>query len=101
MRVAVIDIGKPGKNLGWAMDKPDDGGENIDECVEAIGAALDGEAVALGFEAPQFVPMRHDPMRLTAGRKGESGIRPANTNVLRQRWRNRARHIVGRSTLCP
>ncbi len=31
--------------------------------------------VALGFEAPQFVPIRRDPMKLTSARKGE-GSRP-------------------------
>jgi hypothetical protein len=24
MRVAVIDVGTPGKNLGWAVDEPDE-----------------------------------------------------------------------------
>jgi hypothetical protein len=24
MRVAVIDVGKPGRNLGWAIDEPDE-----------------------------------------------------------------------------
>jgi hypothetical protein len=73
MRVAVIDIGKPGKNLGWAMDAPYVEGQDIDDCIATIGAALDKGPVALGFEAPQFVPLRRDPMKLTAGRQGESG----------------------------
>ena len=30
-----------------------------------------GQPVALGFEAPQFVPVRRDPMKLTSSRKGE------------------------------
>ena len=30
-----------------------------------------GRLVALGFEAPQFVPVRSDPMKLTSSRKGE------------------------------
>ena len=73
MRVAVIDIGKPGKNLGWAIDDPNKQGDDIDECIEELSAALSAGAVGLGFEAPQFVPVRHDPMTLTAGRHGEFG----------------------------
>ena len=73
MRVAVIDIGKPGRNLGWAMDNPIEDGTDIDECVGALATALRDGPVALGFEAPQFVPFRHDPTKLTAGRKGEFG----------------------------
>ena len=40
MRVAVIDIGKPGKNLGWAMDQPEIAGVDLDECVATLAAAL-------------------------------------------------------------
>ena len=29
MRVAVIDIGKPGKNLGWAIDDPNKQGDDM------------------------------------------------------------------------
>jgi hypothetical protein len=73
MRVAVIDIGKPGKNLGWAIDEPHDEGTDLDECIDKLIASLDEGPVALGFEAPQFVPIRHNPLTLTAGRKGEFG----------------------------
>jgi hypothetical protein len=73
MRVAVIDIGKPGKNLGWAIDEPGDEGRDLDECIAALAEALRKDALALGFEAPQFVPVRHDPMALTRARQGESG----------------------------
>jgi hypothetical protein len=73
MRVAVIDIGTPGKNLGWAIDGPDDGGTDLDLCVETLIDSLRSGPVALGFEAPQFVPLRRDPKTLTAAREGESG----------------------------
>jgi hypothetical protein len=73
MRVAVIDIGKPGKNLGWAIDEPDGEGTDLDACIDTLAASLSADAVALGFEAPQFVPMRPDPLKLTAGRNGEFG----------------------------
>ena len=41
MHVAVIDIGKPGKNFGWSMVGPRPSeGKDIDHCVEALGSAL-------------------------------------------------------------
>ncbi|SRR5258708_9513302 len=73
MRVAVIDIGKPGTNLGWAIDEPDDGDDDLDKCIETLIDSLGKGPVALGFEAPQFVPIRHNPATLTAGREGEFG----------------------------
>jgi hypothetical protein len=74
MNVAVIDIGKPGANFGWAMVGDTAGeGVDIDLCVETLAAALRIGPLALGFEAPMFVPLRNDPTRLTAARKGDSG----------------------------
>lgn len=73
MRVAVIDVGKPGRNLGWAIDEPDEQGTDLDACIETLIVSLDKGPVALGFEAPQFVPIRHDPLALLAGRKGDFG----------------------------
>lgn len=77
MRVAVIDIGKPGRNLGWAIDDPKRNGTDLDGCIEELVAALDEDALALGFEAPQFVPVRHDQNRLLEARQGETGSRLA------------------------
>lgn len=73
--VAVIDIGKPGKSLGWYLDGPQiREGVDIDDCTRALAQALldDGE-LALGFEAPLFVPRRDDPLKLLNARAGESG----------------------------
>ena len=56
MRVTVIDIGKPGKNLGWTIDEPIEDGTGLDECIDALAVALGQRALALGFEAPQFSP---------------------------------------------
>ena len=96
MRVAVIDIGKPGKNLGWAMDQPDLAGVDLDECVGAIAAALRIGPVALGFEAPQFVPLRDDPMVLTAGRTGEFGPGQPTRTFSASAGVNGACHIASR-----
>jgi hypothetical protein len=70
MRVAAIDIGKP-SNIGWAIDQPAATGTNLDRCVDELASALAAGPVALGFEAPQFVPLRDDPMLLTKARPGE------------------------------
>ncbi len=73
MRVAVIDIGRPGTNLGWAIDDPKRSGTDLDDCIEVLAAALREDALALGFEAPQFVPVRHDQNTLLKARSGETG----------------------------
>jgi hypothetical protein len=75
MHIAVVDIGKPGKSFGWSMFGPRPSeGNNIDSCVEALAAALKGGALALGFEAPMFVPLRQVPSALLAARNGECGV---------------------------
>src|SRR5882724_2340276 len=73
MHVAVIDIGKPGKNLGWAVQGPqfNDQGGDLDACIEVIAKALEVGVVALGFEAALFVPMRASPAELTKARVGK------------------------------
>ena len=70
MRVAVVDVGSSA-NLGWAIDDPDQGGDELDGAVGAIARALRVGPVALGFEAPQFIPMWDDPRALTRARTGE------------------------------
>jgi hypothetical protein len=71
--VCVIDIGKPGKNLGWALSGPKSSdGNDLDECVEAVAQAMQNGYVALGFEAPMFTPIRDDAMNLTKARHGEA-----------------------------
>ena len=74
MNIAVVDIGKPGANFGWAMVGDTTGeGNDIDVCVQSLAAVLRNGPLALGFEAPMFVPIRMDPKRLTAARSGEFG----------------------------
>ncbi len=73
MHTAVVDIGKPGKNLGWALAGPSPSdGTDLDAGIVAVVAALRTGPVALGFEAPMFVPIRDDPMALTKARRGEA-----------------------------
>jgi len=73
MRVAVIDIGKPGKNLGWAIDEPKKEGTDLDCCIDELAETLCKNSLALGFEAPQFVPVGHDQNNLLKARQGEAG----------------------------
>jgi hypothetical protein len=74
MNVAVVDFGKPGANFRWAMVGDTTGeGNDIDVCVKSLAQALRNGPLPLGFEAPMFVPIRTDPKRLTAARKGDSG----------------------------
>jgi len=72
MHVAVIDIGKPGKNLGWAIvgSKPASG-TDLDEAIAEITDRIARGPVAIGFEAPMFVPMRRAASDLTKARSGE------------------------------
>jgi hypothetical protein len=78
MLAAVIDIGKPGKNLGWSFGKAPNEGTDLDECIEELAAALANGGLALGFEAPMFVPRRQKPAQLLAARCGE--CRPGKPN---------------------
>lgn len=75
MLLVCIDIGKPGKNLGWAAF---DGaswldGTDLDECIKLIAGGLKTGSVSLGFECPLFIPLRDDPLLMTKARSGESG----------------------------
>ncbi len=73
--VCVIDIGSP-SNLGWAMVSEKNRLKtikcnNLDMAIETIVERLPGEAIALGFECPLFVPVRENWRDLTKARKGE------------------------------
>jgi hypothetical protein len=73
LHVAVIDIGSPRrKNLGWSIVGPDcSEGTDLNDCISKLAAALKKGPLALGFEAPMFVPMREEPTELTMAREGE------------------------------
>lgn len=47
-------------------------GKALPELIQALSADLQaGRPVALGFEAPMWVPLRGDPMKVTAARDGD------------------------------
>jgi hypothetical protein len=72
MHVAVVDKGKPNKNLGWSVvgSSPSEG-TDLDEFVSEIAKALSLGPLALGFEAPMYLPARNLPDDLTKARVGE------------------------------
>ncbi len=76
MFTAVIDIGTPGKTLGWAISDAAGiafDGTDVDACITRVAEALQQGPGALGFEAPMWIPTRMEPKRLTSARRGEAG----------------------------
>lgn len=76
--IYAVDIGSPKKGLAWARLVDGDGGEvrsGTDLVVLADKLThdiADGRDVALGFEAPMFLPVSEDPQNLTRARDGEA-----------------------------
>jgi hypothetical protein len=57
LHVAVVDISKLA-NLGWVVEGPSvtESGTDSEKCIEVLAKALKSGPLALGFEAPMFVP---------------------------------------------
>lgn len=72
LHVAVVDIGSL-RNLGWVVEGPsvDETGTDIDLCIKALVRAMKVGPLALGFEAPMFVPYGRELCDLDKARKGE------------------------------
>src|SRR5271165_6462848 len=72
LHVAVVDIGKLA-NLGWVVEGPSitESGTDIDSCIEVLAKALTMGPLALGFEAPMFVPYGRKRCDLDKARKGD------------------------------
>lgn len=70
--IAAVDIGSPmtGK-LGWAVLQSGETGRDISRLISLLADGLARGPVALGFEAPLWVPARTDPNTLTKMRAGE------------------------------
>ncbi len=74
IHIGVVNIGTPEANLGLAITGSAVAeGTDIDLCLKALAAALRSSPLALGFEAPMLVPIRTEPVLVTAARKGEIG----------------------------
>ncbi len=72
LHVAVVDIGKL-SNLGWVIEGPsvEESGTDIDEFVTSLVRATEYGPLALGFEAPMFVPYGRGRGDLDRARSGE------------------------------
>jgi hypothetical protein len=72
LHVGVVDIAKL-TNLGWVVEGPSvtKSGTDVDLCVEALASAMDTGPLALGFEAPMFVPYGRKRCDLDKAREGD------------------------------
>jgi hypothetical protein len=77
--VGVIDVGSPKRGkLGWAIRRAGAAattGSDLDVFIEAISKIAGQVPVAIGFEAPLFIPLRPTAMATLTARSGE-GSRP-------------------------
>jgi hypothetical protein len=73
--VAAVDVGSP-SNIGWWASGADGdrSGRDLDGVASVVAMALnEGTSVALGFEAPLYVPMPPSSEGLNKQRVGERG----------------------------
>jgi hypothetical protein len=82
LRIYAVDVGsiKAG-NFGWARGQSQGGIDKEDSRIDMLANFLyddlsSGLPVALGFEAPLFVPIREEPGKLTLSRDVDPGGRP-------------------------
>lgn len=77
--IGVIDVGSPkGGKLGWAILAPNTDpvlGKDLDVFIDAMTALGANWPLAIGFEAPLFIPTPAEALKVLSGRKGE-GSRP-------------------------
>jgi hypothetical protein len=77
--IGVIDVGSPkGGKLGWAILAPNADpvlGKDLDAFIVAVTALGANWPLAIGFEAPLFIPTPAEALKILSGRKGE-GSRP-------------------------
>ncbi len=77
--IGVIDVGSPkGGKLGWAILAPNADpvlGKDLDVFIDAMTALGANWPLAIGFEAPLFIPTPAEALNILSARKGE-GPRP-------------------------
>lgn len=74
MVVAALDVGSAAKTGWWRspIDGPSTEGRNVAElCAQLVRDLTDGNDVALGFEAPLWVPFAKEIESLGKGRPDE------------------------------
>lgn len=76
--IFAVDVGSL-RNVGWARfasSQPPEGSRSLSDLVDRLAAdAANGWSLALGFEAPGFLPVPENPTSLNRARPGE-GDRP-------------------------
>ncbi|WP_312136496.1 hypothetical protein [Brevundimonas sp.] len=77
--IGVIDVGSPksGK-LGWAIMVPNTPpvlGKDLDTFIDTMSMLGADWPLAIGFEAPLFIPLQQEALKILSARKGE-GSRP-------------------------
>ncbi|MGR3636196.1 MAG: hypothetical protein ACU0BK_09750 [Shimia sp.] len=72
--VGLVDVGAP-KNIGWAIKfrGQDETGQNLDDFIGRYRELVTHHPGALGFEAPLFVPVNRQLVKITSQRNGEAG----------------------------
>lgn len=77
--IGVVDVGSPkGGKLGWAILAPGaepELGKDLDAFIAAMGTLGATWPLAIGFEAPLFIPAPAEALKILSGRHGE-GARP-------------------------
>lgn len=77
--IGVIDVGSPkGGKLGWAVLAPNADpvlGKDLDAFIDAMTTLGANWPLAIGFEAPLFIPTPTEALKILSGRRGE-GSRP-------------------------
>lgn len=77
--IGVVDVGSPrGGKLGWAILAPNADpvlGKDLDAFIDRMTVAGANWPLAIGFEAPLFIPTATEALKILSGRKGE-GSRP-------------------------
>lgn len=77
--IGVIDVGSPkGGKLGWAILGPNAEpvlGKDLDAFIDAMTTLGANWPLAIGFEAPLFIPTPAEALKILSGRRGE-GSRP-------------------------
>lgn len=77
--IGVVDVGSPrGGKLGWAVLSPGEPprlGKDLAAFVQVVTALGAVHPLAIGFEAPLFIPTPAEALKILSARKGE-GARP-------------------------
>jgi hypothetical protein len=88
--IGVIDVGSPARDrLWWATEPPPPPGpkfNDLDDFIEVMAAFAEQGPIAIGFEAPMFIPLRDRARDLFMARKGETEVGSATAKGWSRPW---------------